>query len=112
MHGLLQAGGAPRLGSGFAHLLEMSQHVGRGHAGRGHQKGGVGPAQGLGEEGRVVKAAGLGHGPRLGQGVEAGAGPGYGRYVVVLVEQVVNEGGADVAGSAENGDFLGYLIKK
>ena len=56
--------------------------------------------------------AGFGGGAGLGQGVEAGAGPGHGRDVVALPEQVVHEGGTDVAGGAEDGDFLGHAKEK
>jgi len=31
---------------------------------------------------------------------------------VALLQQVMNEGGTDVAGSAEDGDFLGHSSKK
>ena len=42
----------------------------------------------------------------------ASVGAGHDCHVVALLQQVVNEGGVDVAGSAENGDFPGHGRKK
>jgi hypothetical protein len=90
VHGHFQARLAHGFGSGLAYLLHVRQHIGSRHVGRSHEEGGIGSAEGIGQERHVVGIAGFGSGPGLLQGVEAAAGPGHGHHLVPLAEKMMN----------------------